>query len=152
MRVADLILQALSALLVLMIIVVLTTIYNQLSDSTLPFLLASGASLSAMISLLLKVRTYRESKWSLYLYVFAMVLMLANSFANTDIHDSRLVSLALSGAAFILTVVTTIKELRAERVLIAEDSGCVIKIIIMISFLILISLAFIFSTFHSMWE
>jgi hypothetical protein len=107
MKVVDITLQALSAILALAVVVVLVTIYERLSSSTLPFLLASGASLSAMISLFLKVRTYRESKWGLYLYVSVMVLMLANSFANIDIHNSQLLPVALSSVAFILTVVTT---------------------------------------------
>ena len=151
MKTVDVILQSLSGLLVLVVVVILTTTYKQLSSSTLTFLLASGASLSAMISLLLKVRTYRETKWGLYLYVVAMALMVANSYANEAIHSTRLLALILSSVVLILTVVTTIIELRAKRVLLAEESGCVIKIIIMIAFLALVSASVIFG-FHSLWE
>ncbi len=148
----DIAIQALSAFLVLAVAMVLLTIQKQLSDSTLPVLLASAASFSAMISLSLKTRTSRASKWGLYLYVFVMILMLANSVAYFSIHDSRFLPLALSGPAFILAVVTTVKEQREERIAVTEDSGCIIQLVIAVSFAVQVALVLIFFIFHGMWE
>ena len=138
--------------LVLVVLVVLFTISGGLSDSTLPFLLATGASLSAMISLFIKARTYRDTKWGLYLYILAMILMVANSYANASIRGSRTLALTLSGIIFILTVITTIIELQAERLSITENSGCVLKLLVTGAFIAQVVIVVIFFTFHSMWE
>jgi len=152
MKTVDMVFQALSGFLVLAVLVVLFTISGGLSDSTLPFLLATGASLSAMISLFLKVRTYRDTKWGLYLYIIAIILMVANSFANASIRGSRTLALTLSGITFIVATIATTVELRTERVSIAEDSGCVIKLLVTGAFIAQVVIVVIFFTFHSMWE
>ena len=154
MRITDLTFQILSGLLVLAdaIFLGIAATGEAVPRSTLPFILASGASLSAAVALFIKNRTNREGKWGLYLFIIIVGLMLANSFFNTNIRSSLAIPLALSSVCFILTGVSFLQEFRTQRSSDGEDYGCLIQGISVLALTVQVVLLVLFLIFHSLWE
>ncbi len=132
--------------MILALIVFLALTYEVERRSALPFLLASGGSLLTIVTLFIKIRTYRETKRSLYLFVAVMIVMVVVSVLLSLSYyvSSPFPQIAMSFTAFTLAVVTTLEDLRTKQISTPEETGCAIVVVSTIALFVLAFVLFMY--------